>query len=176
MYIFWYEVPCWVSSFWVAVILVVADQTRSYSPYSQIFQNEAANVNESVDIIAAYAIVPMLWSNRCNLTLWRKHLRFAGHVVWADGISLDRLYGIFHVEYRDTESITNKKEPTITCPMRHLQGLSHSFNMVNSWIRRRLVSVVRSKIFLVSMFCITNIILLNLCLYLQKIIKFRYIS
>ena len=70
MYIFWYKVLSCVSSFWVAVILVVADQTRSYSPYSQIFQNEAANVNESVDIIAAYAIVPMLWSNRRNLTLW----------------------------------------------------------------------------------------------------------
>ena len=44
-----------------------------------------------------------------------------------------KLYCPFHIEYKDTELITIKKAPTITCPIRYFQGQSrYRFNMVDS--------------------------------------------
>ena len=33
-----------------------------------------------------------------------------------------KLYSIFHIEYKDIEFITNKKEPKMACPMHFCRG------------------------------------------------------
>ena len=41
-----------------------------------------------------------------------------------------KLYSIFHIEYKDIEFITNKKEPKMACPMHLLPGLlRYCFNI-----------------------------------------------
>ena len=53
--------------------------------YSQMFQNK------SVRIIIMNAVVAVLWSNRHNLTLWCKGVRFAGHTVYTDETSFGQM-------------------------------------------------------------------------------------
>ena len=67
-----------------------------------------AEIN-TVRVIVTYSVVAFT-----SFTLWRRRLRFLTN----DNYSDIRLYIIFHIEYKVVEFITNKKEPTITFPIR----------------------------------------------------------